>query len=96
MTKLRNRVLSSRSMLAAFSLALLLGSFAFGPEPAAASGVGCSGPGTITVYYSNVGKSKEVGRYSESCQGVCTGDGRITAYYDVFFIACPPPGGGEA
>jgi archaellum component FlaG (FlaF/FlaG flagellin family) len=94
MTKLRNRVLSSRPALAAFSLALLLGSFAVTSQPAAASGVGCSGPGTITVYYNNAGK--EVGRYTESCQGVCTGSGRITDSYDVLFIPCPPPGGGEA
>jgi hypothetical protein len=94
MSKLRNRVLSSRPALAAFSLALLLGSFAFTSQPAAASGVGCSGPGTITVYYNNAGK--EVGRYTESCQGVCTGQGRITDTSDVFFLVCPPPGGGEA
>jgi hypothetical protein len=91
MSNLRNRVLSSRPALAALSLALLLASFAATSQPAAASGVGCSGPGTITVYSNNAGK--EVGRYTESCQGVCTGTGRITETYDVFFIACPPPGG---
>jgi len=57
----------------------------------AAQGSGCQTTGGVTIYYNNAGHTHEVGRYTSSCQGVCTGSGAITPYYDVMNFVCPPP-----
>jgi hypothetical protein len=83
--------LSPRGLRAAgFAAALGLASLALTSSPVAAVN-GCQGPGTETVYYNNASLSHEVGRYTESCTGSCTGSGAVTPYYVVFYLSCPPP-----
>jgi hypothetical protein len=77
-----------RGLLAAFSLALLAGSFALTPAPVEATSP-CSGPGTVTLYYNSHGK--EVGRYIQNCNSeVCTGSGAVTSNSTVLFLPCAP------
>jgi Family of unknown function (DUF6289) len=51
---------------------------------------GCQGPGTNTTYYSDAALTNQVGYYSESCAGVCTGSGRVTQYSVVLNTGCAP------
>lgn len=84
--------LNLRFRVAGLGLALLLGSLTLLSKPAAAVNPnGCHGPGTEVVYYSDATLTREVGRYTSSCTGECSGSGRVTAYYTEFFLSCPPP-----
>jgi hypothetical protein len=74
--------------------ALALAGFAVSSNPVQAVN-GCSGPGTITYYYNNAAHSQVVGTYQQNCNStVCTGQGAVTQYSEVFYLSCPPPGGG--
>lgn len=85
-------VLSPRVLAAGFALAL--SSFALLSTPAQAVD-GCNGTGTVTYYYNKNGQV--VGQYSQPCNStVCSGGGAITSTFDIQYLVCPPPGGGEA
>lgn len=85
--------LKHRLRLAGLGLALLLATFTMTSAPAQANPRGCMGTGTEVVYYSDASLTNEVGRYTTSCTGVCSGSGRVTSYYNVFYLGCPPPPG---
>jgi hypothetical protein len=86
-------VLSRRVLASGFALAL--SSFALLSTPAQAVKDGCMGVGTVTYYYNQNGQ--QVGRYSQACNSTaCEGAGAITSTFDIQFLVCPPPGGGEA
>jgi hypothetical protein len=84
--------LTQRIRLAGLGLALLLVTFTMASTTAqAANDRGCMGTGTEVVYYSDANLTNEVGRYTTNCNGVCSGSGRVTQYYDIFYLSCPPP-----
>jgi len=84
--------LKHRLRLAGLGLALLLVTFTMSSAPAqAANPRGCMGTGTEVVYYSDASLTTEVGRYTTSCTGVCSGSGRVTSYFTAFDLGCPPP-----
>lgn len=89
------RGIFSRRILAS-GFALALSSFAVLSTPAPVQAVnGCNGAGTVTYYYNKNGQV--VGRYSQACNStVCEGAGAITSTFDIQYLVCPPPGGGEA
>lgn len=60
------------------------------PAAQAANPNGCQGPGTNTTYYSDAALTNQVGYYSQSCAGVCTGSGRVTQYAVVLNTGCAP------
>ena len=83
--------LKHRLRLAGLGLALLV-TFTMSSAPAqAANPRGCMGTGTEVVYYSDASLTTEVGRYTTSCTGVCSGSGRVTSYFTAFDLGCPPP-----
>lgn len=86
MSKLKHRI-----RLTGLGLALLLSTFALTSTSAQAGTRGCMGTGTEVVYYSDASLTNEVGRYTDNCAGVCSGSGRVTQYYTVLFLSCPPP-----
>ena len=91
------RVVSSRLIASTFALALV--SFALLSIPAQAqlslepTESGCQGIGSVTTYYAN--GRQAVGHYIHWCNGVCEGSGTITSDFDVAYLMCANPGGGE-
>jgi len=85
--------LTQRIRLAGLELALLLVIFTTMASTTAhaANDRGCMGTGTEVVYYSDASLTNEVGRYTTNCSGVCSGSGRVTQYYSVFYMSCQPP-----
>jgi len=85
--------LTQRLRLAGLGLALLLVIFTTmaSSTAQAANDRGCMGTGTEVVYYSDASLTNEVGRYTTNCSGVCSGSGRVTQYYSVFYMSCQPP-----
>jgi hypothetical protein len=88
---------TSRRLLAAGILTLGLSGAALvaRPSEAAPPGTGCQTTGGVTRYYSDETLTRQVGEYTSTCQGVCTGRGRITPYFETFNFVCPPPPSGE-
>lgn len=82
--------------LIALLVVLAVGSLALLPTPLAAiSGSGCKGTHTSTFYFSNASHTTLVGSYHSNCQGVCTGSGQITPYFEIATtdVICGNPGG---
>jgi hypothetical protein len=96
MMKNLRRVVSSRLIASAFALALV--SFAVLSTPVQAqlslepTEGGCQGIGSVTTYYDN---GQAVGHYIHWCNSVCEGSGTITSDFDVAYLMCANPGGGE-
>ncbi len=92
---MKNVRVSSRRLIAS-GFALALSGFALLSTPAPVQAVdGCNGAGTVTYYYNKNGQV--VGQYSQPCHStVCSGGGAITSTFDIQYLVCPPPGGGEA
>ena len=83
------------SLIALLAL-LAVGNLALLPAPlAAVVGSGCKGVNTSTFYFSNASHTTLVGSYHSNCQGVCTGSGQITAFYEIATtdVLCGPPRG---
>jgi hypothetical protein len=91
------RVLSPRLIASGFALALA--SFALLSSPAQAvipdplpTESGCQGIGSVTTYYAN---GQAVGHYIHWCNGVCEGSGDVTPDFNIAYLMCANPGGGE-
>jgi hypothetical protein len=82
--------------LVALLVLLALGNLALLPAPlAAVAGSGCKGTNTSTFYFSDASHTTLVGSYHSNCQGVCTGSGQITGFFEIATtnVICGPRGG---